>query len=256
MRVKFLILFLAITSGIKAQVSQFNITSSDNLAFKIIVNGEFLSDTFTSSYTSPFLRTGSYKTALTFENDTISDLMSNLYLPDQSLFSYKLKKTQKEDGKWKYKLSLNFQEELEVPKEILDSLENIPNENKKENLSTSVTPDLLNNGFSPSLYKGKRGCEFPISENNFQSIHNKVRKEIFESKKLSVAKKELQAVCVSIDQIKMVMDLFEFEDHKLEFAKFALNSLFDISNVEQIFSNFEFSNSKQEFREYLNKKNI
>ncbi len=98
-------------------------------------------------------------------------------------------------------------------------------------------------------YNGKAGCVPPLSDVN--AIKNAVAEESFSDDKIMVAKQALKGKCMSVQNIITISESFDFEDKKLEFAKFAYNCTYDVDNFYQVNKIFDFSSSKEELNEYI-----
>lgn len=100
-----------------------------------------------------------------------------------------------------------------------------------------------------SGYNGKTGCIPPLSDVN--AIKNVVEEENFSDKKIMIAKQALKGKCMSVQNIITISESFDFEDKKLEFAKFAYDYTYDVDNFYQVNKIFDFSSSKEELNEYV-----
>jgi Domain of unknown function (DUF4476) len=93
-------------------------------------------------------------------------------------------------------------------------------------------------------YTGRIGCPNPMNDGEFGNVLNSITRNDFENTKLSMAKQIIGSRCVTSAQVRSVMQAFEFENSKLEFAKFAYPNTFDIDNYFMVNDAFEFENSK------------
>jgi len=98
-------------------------------------------------------------------------------------------------------------------------------------------------------YNGKAGCIPPLSDVN--AIRNAIEEESFSDDKIIVAKQALKGKCMSVQNIIAISESFDFEDKKLEFAKFAYDYTYDVDNFYQVNKIFDFSSSKEELNEYV-----
>ena len=73
----------------------------------------------------------------------------------------------------------------------------------------------------------------------------------FKDDKMMVAKQATKNKCLSVNQIKQVMDKFTFEDGKLEFAKLAYANCLNKDDYYQVNESFTFSSSKSELNDYI-----
>lgn len=97
-------------------------------------------------------------------------------------------------------------------------------------------------------------CLKPISNTEFAAGKNTIKNQSFADSQLKVAKTFTKNNCLSVDQIREIMDLFSFESHKLDYAKFAYDYCFDKNNYYQLSSAFKFSSSADELNEFLESK--
>jgi hypothetical protein len=86
---------------------------------------------------------------------------------------------------------------------------------------------------------------------NVNSVLNAIENESFKSDKMMVAKQATKSKCLSVDQIKQVMEKFTFEDSKLEFAKNAYSNCSNKDDYYLLNEAFTFSSSKSELNKYI-----
>ena len=89
------------------------------------------------------------------------------------------------------------------------------------------------------------------SESDLETIKKSINSKYFGNEKLNIAKKALKGKCINVSHVKSIMDLFDFEDEKLDFAKFAYDFTSDQQNYYQLSSVFEFKDTKQELNDYV-----
>lgn len=103
-------------------------------------------------------------------------------------------------------------------------------------------------------YSGKIGCPWPMSNEEFESAKRSIGSQSFKDDKLTIAKQIASANCLVCSQIKDIIGLFSFEDSRLDFAKFAYDHVYDISNYFKINDAFSFSSSVSELNSYIQRK--
>jgi Domain of unknown function (DUF4476) len=106
-------------------------------------------------------------------------------------------------------------------------------------------------------YEGRIGCPFPIKPEQQGELRSLIINENLEESKLEKVKTailDMDSACVLVDQIKELIVLFEFEETRLDFAKFILDYTFDIDNYEKLYSVFNFENSKDELKTAISDK--
>jgi hypothetical protein len=101
-------------------------------------------------------------------------------------------------------------------------------------------------------YAGNYGCTIPTQSLN--NIKTAVNNEAFSDDKMIVAKQATQNKCLTADQVTEIANLFDFEDDKLEYAKFAYAYTYDIDNYYKVNSIFNFSSSKSALNEFISKR--
>ncbi len=102
-------------------------------------------------------------------------------------------------------------------------------------------------------YKGRIGCPWPIKDDDFANFKINLNNQRLEDDKLQFAKDYLTNLCLTAKQVVEVLLVFEYEETKLDFAKFIYSRTFDLDNfITEIRPRFKFENSldqlKQEFK--------
>ena len=129
--------------------------------------------------------------------------------------------------------------------------------------TTTVTHSTTNTDYSsppptpPSYlpgYTGAIGCPMPIRPQEFEDLKNSISSKSFEDTKMTIAKQVVGSSCLLASQIKEVMRLFNFENSKLTFAKFAYHHTYDIGNYFKVNDAFEFESSVDDLNKYINAK--
>lgn len=90
-----------------------------------------------------------------------------------------------------------------------------------------------------------------MSSMDFDDYLAAIRSKTFEDSKLSTAKAPLSGQYLTARQIKQVMQVFTFEDTRLEFAIFAHSRCVDPSNYYQVYEAFEFELSIDDLQEAI-----
>lgn len=101
-------------------------------------------------------------------------------------------------------------------------------------------------------YNGPHYCNLPMGHGDFESAKNSIKSKSFEDSKETVAKQILGSNCMLSSQVKEVMMLFDFENTKLDFAKFAYGKTFDPGNYYKLNDAFQFESSIDELNKYIN----
>lgn len=100
-------------------------------------------------------------------------------------------------------------------------------------------------------YRGPFGCPQPMDINSFVAAKNAINDASFEDTKVSTAKTIIGNNCVTTDQLAGIIKLFEFEDTKLSFAKYAYTRTYDKGNYFKLNQLFTFDSSKEELNRFV-----
>jgi hypothetical protein len=103
-------------------------------------------------------------------------------------------------------------------------------------------------------YNGPYGCVQPMSAASFASAKNSIQDADFENTKMSTAKTIVGSNCLTTDQVVEICKLFDFENSKLEFAKFAYPKTYDKGNYFKVNTVFDFDASKEDLNKYVQNK--
>ncbi|MEI6822548.1 MAG: DUF4476 domain-containing protein [Bacteroidota bacterium] len=100
-------------------------------------------------------------------------------------------------------------------------------------------------------YKGAIGCNNPLDQQNFQNVKQTIASKKFEDSKLTIAKQVINNNCLLASQVKDILFLFEFENTRLDFAKYAYGLTYDIGNYYLLNDAFKFEASVNDLNKYI-----
>lgn len=100
-------------------------------------------------------------------------------------------------------------------------------------------------------YSGAVGCNWPMSEQEFAAARQSVQSKTFEDSKLTVAKQICKGKCLLASQVRDLMLLFDYEETRLDFAKYAYAYTFDIDNYYMVNDAFQYESSIEELNSYI-----
>ena len=100
-------------------------------------------------------------------------------------------------------------------------------------------------------YSGPYGCPIPMLGPDFNSFKQSVSSKSFEDSKLTMAKQVINTNCLTSQQVKETMMLFEFESTRLDFAKYAYSRTYDIGNYFKVNDAFDFESSIDDLNDYI-----
>ena len=139
-------------------------------------------------------------------------------------------------------------------KNAIISIDETPNKNDTINIISDTNSVVNDSTSSPNNinYSGKIGCS--QLSGSIQSIITELDKEIFSDQKMKLAKHKIQKNCFLTSDIIKIIEQFEFEDHKLELAKFSFAYTYDIDNYNKIILLLDFDSSKKSFNKFIQQK--
>ncbi|MBL7790549.1 MAG: DUF4476 domain-containing protein [Chitinophagales bacterium] len=118
--------------------------------------------------------------------------------------------------------------------------------------NTNTKPKIDNPYEQPATSApAPKGCILPMSSSDFEKGLASVKKQSFAESQMKTAKQMTKVNCLSVKQIRAIMDIFSFEDNKLEYAKFAYEFCTDKKNYFQLTEAFSFSSSADSLNEFL-----
>jgi hypothetical protein len=128
-------------------------------------------------------------------------------------------------------------------------------ETYSETYTTTTTTTTSGGGqdhYVMSGYNGAIGCPWPMEEGQFSDAINSVASKDFDDSKFTMAKQITGANCLTADQVRRMMSELDFEDSKLQYAKFAYSKTYDIGNYYKLNDAFDFESSIDELNEHIN----
>lgn len=121
--------------------------------------------------------------------------------------------------------------------------------------TTTTTTTTTTNAVPPPAYlpgyTGAVGCPMPMLEPDFNELKSSIASKSFEETKMTIAKQVLLDHCLLTTQVKQLINLFTFEESKLEFAKYAYDYTYDRGNYFKVNDAFTFESSIEELNNYI-----
>jgi hypothetical protein len=94
-------------------------------------------------------------------------------------------------------------------------------------------------------------CSYPVDNSEFADIKISLNKKTFEDSKLTLAKQIAKSKCFTSAQIRDIMGMYDFEDTRLEFAKYAYEYVYDPDNYYLVNDAFQFEMTIEELDEFI-----
>lgn len=131
----------------------------------------------------------------------------------------------------------------------------LPNMQIADQLDEYIT--YVNGGFYDDIddpydpYGNHNQQCYPMSSQNFKDVKQTISNSSFENTKLETAKTIIASNYLTTDQVMEICRLFDFENSKLDFAKFAYNRTIDKSNFYRVSNIFDFDTSRSALNRFL-----
>lgn len=124
-----------------------------------------------------------------------------------------------------------------------------------EETTTVVSGGSHQNHYVMQGYGGPIGCPWPMEVSDFQDAKSTVASKTWDETRLSLAKQIVASNCLFADQVRDIVQLMEWEETKLDFAKFAYDYTYDIGNYFKVSQAFEWEDSTEELNRYIANRN-
>jgi hypothetical protein len=124
---------------------------------------------------------------------------------------------------------------------------NVQQQNTQQTQQTTQSNPNYSKGQSSSL----PNCNVVINQEEFSAGLRSIGSQPFEDTKFTIAKQLIRENCLYVSQVREVMNMFVFEETKLDFAKIAYPRTIDRKNYYQLNDAFIFASSIDELDEFI-----
>lgn len=90
-----------------------------------------------------------------------------------------------------------------------------------------------------------------MNDSDFEDVLRLIKKEAFETTKMTIAKQVSDNNLLSIQQIIKICKMFSFDSNKLEFAKYAYKSCIEKDKYYLVYDVFSYKSSKEKLDKYI-----
>lgn len=119
--------------------------------------------------------------------------------------------------------------------------------------SSGTTTDVYDNNTTTTAapVNNSTACITPMSSGEFADAKKSIASKNFSDTQLTLAKQIIDANCMSTAQVKEIMEIFSFEDTRLDLAKYAYNKTTDPKNYYKLNDAFKFESTIEELDKYV-----
>jgi hypothetical protein len=245
MKFQFVYLFLFFVNTAFTQVSNKLTITSQKLPFVVLVNDVLQAEQPSTALHLKDLQDGSFDVKIV--------LLDSLKIEEKSIFVSNNEHLHIEIGA---KKGVTF---LRIVGQYLDSLQ--PDQLTSLQLNDNNTQKKLlqltkNEAFVAKLspfanYTGKSGCNNPIKIDK-QKLITQVEDALLTRQKTNLILSELSDKCISIADLKSVLEFIDYEDVRLAIIHELKLNLFDIDNLNQLDGLFTIKQNQEEFNRFKN----
>lgn len=120
------------------------------------------------------------------------------------------------------------------------------------NMSNQVNANIQMNGNSqlqPVDHSSRVNCTKTI--NRLEAFKAELKDQSFEEDRLEALQLEMKSTCLTTAQAEQLLDLFTFDENRLEVAKYLADRLTDRDNAGALAKKLTFDSNKMEYRRYI-----
>lgn len=251
--------FLCLTLQISAQDLGKVVIRSANAsvpAFIVSMNGVRVTNTYTNQLSFPYLDENVYKIKVLFSgsagvyNFNLSsepNYVSKYILNKDNFGNYNLMLESKS------LLSMEPQEPIVPTRTIVAASTGVVNPVTQITTTVSSTSNPTTVA-TPSVIPPPTNVVVAMDDADFKDRLASVNKENFDRERLAKAKNVFGDENMTTGQVRTVMKVFNFDDSKLDFAKFAYTRTIDQKNYYKVEDELSFSSYKKQLSDYVKSK--
>lgn len=242
------------TSNSWSQKTDVDFVSPQQYRFFLVINGQRQNDIPFDHVKVNGMQQGINKVKVLFEKEHYEAFEENVTISGHGKQTFLI--TKKENGEF----ALHISPPQPAPAFVKATADWSDTTDIKTKKANSLTGDVQKENkkkqgkyIMPGYY-GSIGCSRPISAQEFSDIKNTIAAMSFEESKLNIAKQIASSNCLLARQVKEIIFLFNFEDTRLDFAKYAFSYTYDVGNYFIVNESFKFEISVDELNRYIRKK--
>ncbi|MBB6609497.1 DUF4476 domain-containing protein [Pontibacter sp. Tf4] len=97
-------------------------------------------------------------------------------------------------------------------------------------------------------------CDYLLSRQDVDRLADAMKSRSFESTKLTIAREALRNSSILAEDLKYILQQFDYESTRVEFAKFAYDYVCDQERFYYVYDVFKFDSSVRELEEYTSRR--
>ncbi len=125
------------------------------------------------------------------------------------------------------------------------------NDRNRDDRWKNEDDDKWNDRDRPDRNGNNGGYSNSVSYQEFQSMRETLRRERFENTRMGLAQQMFDRNTFKAEQVRELLQMFTFENYKLDLAKYAYRNTVDRNNYHLIYDVFSHNSSKQELARFI-----
>ncbi|MDG1736098.1 MAG: DUF4476 domain-containing protein [Crocinitomicaceae bacterium] len=187
-------------------------------------------------------------------NMSVNEGYNNTAVPTNGQISININDQNINDANSNMNVNMNVNEGVTSNSSQVNNASNTTNMAVNETVTTTTTTTTINEApVVNAAPVSAGGCVNPVQD--MVAIMAAIDDESFDEGKIIVAKQATSKKCLTVDQIKQIMEEFSFSKNKLSFAKYAYKRCYNPDDYYQVNGAFDFSSDKEEMNEFINDQN-
>lgn len=264
MKQRLILIFLCITIVASAQVvNNLVIFCNEGEPFTLILNGQRINMEPQTRVKAEGLTVKKYETKVIFKNPSIKDANTTItFFRTGKECEFVLKQKSKKKYKIEYFTEKNIEgfnngnqtgnnasdQEVNTPVNTTP----VPTQSVAETVIVPVNTEApaSPNGINP----GSGKCDTPMNESQFSSFKNSIQNLSTDAEKQVRSLVMLEAACITVNQLKQLLNVFLADNAKYEFAKQAYEKTKDNSEFAKLSEVFLDVLIKEKFQKFVQSK--
>jgi len=103
-------------------------------------------------------------------------------------------------------------------------------------------------------YNGPIGCPWPMDQSQFAGVRQSVASKTWDESRIAIAKQVIGSNCLLSSQVRDLMTVMQWEETRLDLAKFAYGYTYDLGNYWQLNDAFEWEQSIEELNAFIGRR--
>jgi len=187
-------------------------------------------------------------------NMSVNEGYNNTAVPTNGQININMNDQNINDANSNMNVNMNVNESVTSNSSQVNNASNTTNMAVNETVTTTTTTTTINEApVVNAAPVSTGGCVNPVQD--MAAIMAAIDDESFDEGKIIVAKQATSKKCLTVDQIKQIMEEFSFSKNKLSFAKYAYKRCYNPDDYYQVNGAFDFSSDKEEMNEFINDQN-